>query len=64
MGKLQVVEDPDKWVAYWVRLAEDIARNDAAKPWVLFDLLNEPDCQQIGCAAATKPLEKLLPILY
>eukprot|EP00884_Botryococcus_braunii_P017419 jgi/Botrbrau1/4360/Bobra.105_2s0008.1 len=45
---LTVVEDPDRWVQYWVRLAEDIAQNDAAKPWVLFDLLNEPDCQQIG----------------
>eukprot|EP00884_Botryococcus_braunii_P017417 jgi/Botrbrau1/4359/Bobra.105_2s0007.2 len=45
---MTVVEDPDKWVMYWARVAKDIVQNKVSAPWVLFDILNEPDCEQIG----------------
>eukprot|EP00884_Botryococcus_braunii_P014866 jgi/Botrbrau1/23380/Bobra.0051s0031.1 len=39
--------DYNTWISNWVRLAGDIKADPLLSKWVMFDLLNEPDAQDI-----------------
>lgn len=41
------IDDPDGWVQYWRRLAQSIKNDAVSAPWVMFDILNEPDSQDL-----------------
>lgn len=46
------VEDPEAWVDYWRRFATSIAEDSVSAPWVLLEILNEPDSQKMRWEAS------------
>jgi hypothetical protein len=43
----QIIDNPQKWVDSWAKLAGDIAKDDLLSKYVFLDLLNEPDSRGI-----------------